>query len=656
MAVIDFRITRRQPYAGGQRFGDTGSFEQIDGILTFAVDPAHEPNRAIVDLQRAPRDADGRVRFRADFSLLAPVDPARGSGRLLVELPNRGRRRVVSIFNRGPVESPSADVHPGDGFLFRHGYMVASIGWQWDVYRSEALMGLEAPLALIDGQPIRGTTMVQILPNDRQSTRLLANRLHQPYPVADLDDAAAMLLVRDYEDGEDAVIPRSRWRFARETPEGIVPSREHIYLEGGFEPGRQYSVIYTTEGAPVVGAGLLAVRDVVAFLRHDRSGLNPVRERVQHVYGFGVSQTGRMLRDFLYLGLNVDEEGRAAYDGLLPHVAGARRGQFNHRFAQPSDQATPSFGHLFPFADEVHTDPFTGATEGLLRRLRERNAVPKVIYTNSSAEYWRGDGGLMHIDAAGPVDIAPAPETRIYHFAGTQHGAGTLPQSVESSNDGSRAQYGFNVVDYSPLLRAALVNLDRWVTEGIEPPPSAFPRLADGTAMERGEVLDWFDGLPGMNTPARDRLWVLRTVDLGPAAEEGIARFPIREGEAYPCFVAAVDADGNEVAGLRLPDVTVPVGTHTGWNPRAPETGAPEQVVPMQGFSRFLAATREQREAVGDPRLSLEERYESRESYLQRVRAEAERLVSERYVLAEDVERVVASAAERFEASVGASG
>jgi hypothetical protein len=363
----------------------------------------------------------------------------------------------------------STPILPGDGFLFTRGFAVVSIGWQWDVYRSDALLGLEAPCAELAGQPPHGRVIVEMRPNVLEKTRLLADRVHQPNPAANLEEANAMLLVRDWKDAPATVIPRQAWRFARESDNGVVPSREHVYLDSGFKPGKMYYIVYTPSKAPVVGTGLLAVRDVAVWLRH-ASALNPVEGGFERVYGYGVSQTGRMLRHFMYLGLNQDEAGRLVYDALLPHVAGGRRGEFNHRFAQPSQQHTPGFGHLFPFADNATTDPLTGRTDGLLERLRSLQAVPKIIYTNSSAEYWRGDSSFAHIDPSGQVDLEPAPESRIYHFAGTQHGAGTLPPATGSGPDGSTGRYPYNVVDYRPLLRAALINLDRWVSDGVEPP------------------------------------------------------------------------------------------------------------------------------------------------------------------------------------------
>jgi len=658
MPVVNFQIISRRRFAEGASFGEVGAYEQVDARVTFAVDPDHEVNAAIVDLELAPRDADGCVRFTSELSLLVPAKAGAGNGRLLVDVVNRGRPRAVQAFNRIFDGDPPGDSvlsstlltsQAGDGFLMRHGYSVASIGWQWDVPADPALLHLEAPHALIDGRAIRGQTAIEIRPHRPERTRLLANRVHVPYPAADLEQADARLLVRDWEDGPDTELPRSAWRFARETEGGVQPSGEHVFLESGFVPGKIYQLVYEAEGAPVVGCGLLALREIASFLRAP-SAANPA-EGFERVYGYGISQTGRMLRHFMYLGLNVAEDGSVAYDGLLPHVAGGRRGEFNHRFAQPSQQSLPGFGHLFPFSDEPSADPYSERTEGLLDRLRATGpaAMPKVIYTNSGAEYWRGDGSLVHIDPAGDEDVELAPETRVYSFAGTQHQPGTLPPDTVAGGDGARPRYPRNTVDYRPLLRAALVNLDAWVSEGAEPPPSRHPRLGDGTAVTRADVLASLWSVPGLERPDPERLWVVRTTDLGPEAAEGIGRYPVEEGEAYPALVSALDGSGNERAGLRLPDLTVPLATHLPWNVRDPESGAPEQIVPMIGSSHYFGLTRLGREAEGDPRPSLEERYASRADYLAQVEAAAHALAADRYVLEEDVATLVADAAERWE-------
>ena len=654
MAVAGLEVTARRPYRSGMAFGDVGAYERLDGMIHFAVDPAHPANAAIVDLGKAC-DAAGHVTFSADFGLLQPIDASRGNRRLIFDVLNRGSKRAVPRMNHVPQERAMApDIDPGDGFLFHRGWSVAWCGWQWDVHRSETLLGLDAPEALgSDRSPIVGTVRVWFQPNTRQRHKLLADRMHQPYNAADRDQPDALLRVRDWPDGPPTVIPRDRWRFARDEGGAPVPDDDYIWMAEGFTPGKVYEVIYRTRRCPVVGAGLLAVRDCTSFLRYSDTPENPCAGRIDATIGYGVSQSGRFLRHYLYTGLNVDEAGRQVFDGLLIHVAGARRGEFNHRYAQPSDQHQPSFGHLSPFADDPQIDPVTGQTYGLLDRQRDLGGVPKIVYTNTAAEYWRGDTSLMHTDMAATRDVEPPAESRIYLFASTQHVAGSLPL-VDSTGAGEpRGRHPFNAVDYAPLMRAALVNLERWIAAGTEPPPSVFPRLADGTAITGAEAIAAFRRIPGLDLPDPARLPVIRRVDLGPDAARGVGYYPTVPGERYPHYVAAVDADGNEVGGIRMPDVAVPLVTYTGWNPRHPETGGAEQILPMQGSTFPFARTADERARTGDPRPAIAERYRDRDDYLARVRAAARELVEHRYLLPEDVPLTVAIAAERYDAFTG---
>lgn len=659
MTVMHLAIHSRAPHADGVAFGGTGPYERLDGTIGFAVEPGHAANRPIIDLDRAARDDTGRVRFQADFCLLQPREPARGNRRLLFEVLNRGRKLLPRMLDHAPPDAaPTARIDPGDGFLLRHGWTIAWCGWQWDVVRGPALLGLEAPQALeaVDGQarPIEGQVICQFQPNEALRDHLLADRVHRPYPAADLAAPDAVMTVRDAAGGPRATIPRDRWRFARAGADGApVPDHTRVWLADGFAPGRVYEVVYRTASSPVVGAGLLAVRDAVAFLRHgDAAAGNPCAGRIDHTFGFGMSQSGRFLRHFLYLGLNLDEAGRPVFDGLLPHVAGARRGEFNSRFAQPSVQQTPGFGHLPPFADDEGPHPPAGAAGGLLGRQRALGGVPKIVSINTSAEYWRGDASLAHTDPAGTRDLALPPEVRAYLFAGTQHGLGTVPPPRVNANDGARGAHPFNALDYA-LLRAALVNLERWVTAGEAPPPSAVPRLADGTAVPARAALDAYRAIPGATLPDPARLPALCRYDLGPDADQGVGRYPAVAGAPYPAYVSAVDADGNEVAGVRMPDLVVPVATYTGWNPRAPESGGTGQIIPMQGSTFPFASDAAARERAGDPRPSVAERYRGRDDYLARVRRAAERLVAERYLLAEDVDLALRLAAERYDYVTG---
>jgi hypothetical protein len=642
MAVTRLEITRRRPYAH--------DYERLDGTIHFAVDPANAANRTIVDLAHAPRDESGRVRFWADFCLLQPARPERANRRLLYYVVNRGRLNLP-LCRPAAQPEPSDELDPGDGLLLRRGWTIAMCGWQWDVDRRPGLLGLEAPQALesVDGRerPIQGQVAVRFQPNEPHSDQLLSHmplhpppgRLsyaHRPYPAADVDDPDAVLTVRETFTGPAEVVPRARWRFARDEGGRAVADDTRVWLEGGFQPGKVYEVVYRTRICPVVGTGLLAVRDCTSFLRHDPA--SPSAGRIDHAYGFGVSQCGRFLRQYLLDALNLDEDGRPAFDGVIPDVAGARRGQFNHRYAQPSDPHAPGFAHRPPFL-----------TGDLIAAQRAKGGLPKVIEVNTSSEYWRSDCSLIHTDEAGTRDVDPPSEVRIYCIAGARHGSGALPMT-DGSPTGARAANELTVVDYSALLRATLENLDRWVSEGVEPPPSVFPRIDDGTAVPREVVLEKLARIPGVVPLEGDKLPTMRRVDLGERAADGVGRVPAGLGEPYPSRVSDVDADGNEIAGIRLPDLTVPVGTHTGWVARHPSTGGAGQLLDMMGLTVPLPATAGARERSADPRPAIAERYRDRDDYLARVRAAAERLAAERRILADDVDLVVGLCAERYDA------
>ncbi|MFN0093404.1 MAG: alpha/beta hydrolase domain-containing protein [Dehalococcoidia bacterium] len=650
MSVTHFEILRREPFAGGEAFGSAGPYERIDGVVHFAVDPFHEANLQIVDLQLAARGAGGCVHFDADFTILQPVDPMRGNGALLFDVANRGGKPALGFLNNriAPLE-PTDEIPATNGFLFRRGFTVAWCGWQWDVPAAPGLTGLRAPEALdADGLPIRGQVNVQVVRNTSAASVRLCDGTtgavtFATYPAADLNEAGARMTVQEWPDGPRTEIPRARWRFARLVDRAVVPDRDHVWLEGGFEPGKVYDIQYTTDRCPIVGTGLLAVRDFVSALRSDP--VSPCEGAVNRTIGFGVSQSGRFLRTFVYQGLNLDEAGRQVFDGLMPVVAGARRGEFNHRHAQPSVEVTPGFGHLPPWAEIPD-----GERPGLFDRQRAAGGVPKVVAVNTSAEYWRGDAWLAHTSPDAARDIGLAPESRSYLIVGSQHSPGIWPLlSRLPIPDGAVAAHWMNAVDTRPACRAALMNLDAWVRDGLEPPPSAIPSLAAGTLVERGQVLASV-ALPGMAAPDPEKMRHIAELDLGPTAGEGIGRWPATPVAALPAFVAAVDADGNEVAGIRYPDVEVPVATYTGWNPRHREMGAPDQLVRYTGSTFPFASNEAWRTASGDPRPSIETRYGNRDAYQAKVRASADALVAAHYLLEEDVADTVRRALSKFDA------
>jgi len=576
MAMSAFEMKKRQPLAEGRSFGVVGPYEQIDGTAHFGVDPTHPDNSRIADIALAPRDPTGIVRFAADVTILTPLEPQCGNRRLLLDVPNRGNRLAMRFLNCALPAVPGTPIDPGDGFLMRQGYTVAWCGWQHDVPDVPGLMRASVPEAqAAEGGPVRGPLMVSFRPNAASQVQLLSDRAHRPYPAADIDETHAVLLERETDDAPPITVAREQWSFARLEGGKPVPDPRHIYLAAGFVPGRLYHVVYTTSGAPVIGLGFLATRDFASFLRHDfaQPG-NPCAGQIQHAYAFGASQSGAYLRQFLYLGLNQDERERPVFDGYLIHIAGGGRGaDFNQRFGQPSNTLRPRMRETPPFTDVPQIDPVTGQRGGLLDRLGTHRRQPWIFLTNSSNEYWRGDASLIHTDIEGSRDVEPSAQVRNYHYAGTQHASATWPMTDSNPLDGSRAQCPMNTVDYRPLLRAALVRLDRWVSAEEPPPPSCYPRLAEGTAVLPESTSDVFSEIPGMRFPAH--LPRAARNDFGPEANRGIVSIlPPLPGEPYPYFVPAVDRDGNDVAGIRLPDLKVPLATHTGWNLRHPQIGA----------------------------------------------------------------------------------
>lgn len=645
MAVTALEIKTCSPYAQGKTFGDVGPYQQLDGTVYFAVDPDHPGNAGITDLQLAPRDAHGLVHCAADFRLLQPAAPQRGNRRLLLDIVNRGNPTALTNFN-----SAVGRMEPGNGFLMRQGYTVVWCGWQDDVPATPGLIRIQVPEAVEAGsQPITGRIAVTFQPDAHTHVQLLSDRLHRPHPARDLYDRDATLTVQEHEDAPPQTIPRQQWSFARLEGERVVPDATHIYMASGFVPGKVYQVIYTTVGAPVIGLGLLAMRDMASFLRYGTASQgNPCAGHIQYTYSFGRSQSGRFLRTFLYLGLNQDERDRLVFDGLIPLVAGGGRGEFNQRFGQPSNTNKYSVKNVFPFHDTVQTDPETGRADGLLARLATRGKVPKIFFINTSAEYWGGHAALTHTDVEGKRDLAPSESVRIYHLAGTQHGPGNLQFTDTGTRDDSLGKHKPNAVDYRPLLRAALVNLDRWVTAGTPPPPGLHPRLDDGTAGPPAHTTATFQAIPGMHFPAHLRS--IARLDFGLETEEEILTImPPRVGKPYANLVAAIDEDGNELAGIRLPDISVPLATYTGWNVRHPDFGGPGQTLSLLGSTVPFPATRAERQATGDPRPSIEERYPCKEDYLRQVQQAAEALVQQGYMLAEDLQTVADQACQRYD-------
>jgi hypothetical protein len=441
-------------------------------------------------------------------------------------------------------------------------------------------------------------------------------------------------------------IPRDRFRLEQRWVEadgerGVLPQVDML-LTGGFKPGRIYELVYEARGPVVQGLGLAGIRDLVSYLKHSSDPGNPLRRpdgkpAADRAIGFGTSQSGRCLRMLLYDGFNADEQGRIVFDGLFPHVAGAGLGFFNHRFASPTRHNSQHDNHLFPadvfpFAYGDERDPFTGRTDGLLRRARASGAVPKVFHTQTSAEYWHRAGSLVHTDPPGRRDAVIPPEVRIYAIGGAQHGPGSGAPGPKG-----KGQLPANPTDYRPLLRALLTALNDWVRGGITPPPSVYPRIADGTLVGWREKESGWKPLRGVRYPGviQQPEWL----DHGPEflSKRRLTRVPpARRGE-YVVRVPAYGPDNNERGMLLLPTVAVPVATFTGWNLRDSGIGAETELLSLNGAYIPFARTADERRSAGDPRPAILERYEDFDVYQEQFTAAARRLVRERYLLEEDL-------------------
>ena len=495
-----------------------------------------------------------------------------------------------------------------------------AVGWEFDLPAGGDALRIRVPAA--DGVTGIVRTLIEV---DRRAPTYRLTEDVPAYPAADAAGSDSALTVRDRLSDTPQTIPRSQWRLS----DGVVS------LESGFEPGRVYEIAYPVANPPIAGLGLAAVRDIASWARHSADAVAPAKD----VYAHGRSQTGRFLREFLYLGFNADERERLVFDAVIAQIAGAARIDINRRGSTPT--ADSAFVGTFPFSDRAQRDPLTGATEGLLENDRARRHQPKLFLVNSSVEYWIDTGraaALIHTTPDGTRDAALGDNVRAYLFAGAQHTPGPFPPPV-----GGRGQQRANPLDYSMSLRALLVALDGWVREGTAPPPSRHPRLSDRTLVRAQDLA--FPAIPGVQSP--------RTVAPGRRAPNALLPSSGGEGAVQPLLVSQVDADGNDVAGIRLPEVAVPLATYTGWNFRNPEIGGTSRLVGNTGSYIPFARTQAEREARRDPRPSIDERYPSRGDYLAKVRQVTDALVRERYMLAEDVDIAVKRALDHWELLTG---
>lgn len=661
--MIELKIADRRPFAGGRAFGDTGAYERLSGRALFRVDPLAPAQADVVDLKLAPRDAEGLVHFAADFMILRPADSARGNRRVFYDYGNRGHKRALQFFNDAPHSNdPLTLTHAGNGFLMRRGYAVAWLAWEGDMLPGDNRMVLDVPVATDNGRAITGRVRVEFIPDAPGAVcHPLSGRVAaHSYRTASMDTADAAFTRRRYPYDAPEIIPSDQWSFAlahagagaetKQAEFAVAASDWHIYYPAGFDPGWIYELIYTAKDPKVMGLGHVAVRDFVSFLKYDRTDANPLLG-VEKAYGWGRSQTGRCLRDFIYRGYNADAAGRPVFDGAMPHVAGAGRKWMNHRFANPivsgGQQYEDHFNiaDSFPFSYAMSTDHLTGKRDGILKR---PETDPLVFHTQTSTEYWVRRGSLAHTDTQG--NDLPQPENvRVYCWSSSQHSADPL---LKAPSRGIGQNYSNNVAT-SAFFRAMLDAMDRWATDGTKPPPSRVPMRADGTLVDYATWRQQFPAIPGVAPLSEPN--VLPLLDFGPDAERGILREPptIVHGKnepgspalTYTVLVPSVDADGNDIAGVRAPMVAAPLGTYTGWNPRARGYGHGVQWR-FEGSYIPFPETPSERAIVGDPRPSILERYMNKTKYQAAIVAAARSLVDQGLMLEEDVDRYAEAAAD----------
>jgi alpha/beta hydrolase family protein len=589
--ITAIEITSRSPFVGGANFGSTGAYERLDGVAIGELDPRHSANRSIVNIDKAPRNARGNVEYRSDICILRPADPERGNGRILYEVNNRGRIMLFANLCAGKAgNQPTSADDLGNALPLHRGFTLVWSGWDPGAPRANGGLGLDAPVATNNGVPIVRRIREEFISGTRGGD---LKQFRLAYEAATRDDA--VLTVRRTQ-----TAPRQKVAFE------FVDARTVRLAAGAMpEPGSIYELRYNATNPRVLGIGFAATRDIVSHLRNSAEGRDLLGREPTHALAFGISQAGRYLRDHLAQGFNRDESGSRVFDGVFTHVAGIGRVFCNTEFGQPGRTRTWHEDHDFP---EV-TYPF--ATGALLQ-----GDDTKVIETNTSTEYWQKGASLLHTDST--KDLALPPSIRGYYLPGTQHGG-----KAGMPRDAGPCTNPRNWHDPMPAIRALLVALDEWVANGREPPPSRLPCIADGTLV-RADAVAW-PKLAALVAP-RDSNDVVELDDWTDP------RTPVR---TWQPLVPQVDADGNERAGIRLPDISVPRGTFTGWNLyRSPW---PEgELADREGIHLAFAATGAEREQSGDPRPSIQERYTTSEAYAAQVANVVEVLQRDRLLLDED--------------------
>ena len=654
---ISLEITERVFFADGHEFDGVGVYERLKGRAYFAVNPRVPANAGICDIDKAPVNDDGLVEFASDIFIYRPVDPTKANKRVFYDYGNRGNQRAIQFFNDAPPSNaPLSPSEAGNGYLFRRGYTLACCAWQADLLPGDGRMLMDVPVATNGGKPLIGLVRSEFIPeSDGAFTFPLSGWINtRSHPTVSLDTTEAILTKRRYATSKRQVIPSEQWHFARDVggigldgvarQSAIVPSHTDIYMAAGFQTGWIYELVYTGQDPLVLGLGHVAVRDFISYLKYgglDAAGnVNPLADiGIEKAYGWGRSQTGRIIRDFLHLGYNADANGRQVFDGVLPHVAGSGLMWMNHRFANAVSPAGQEYedhyncADRFPFSYAESTDHLTGKTDAILKR---PDTDPLVIHSQTATEYWQRRGSLVHTDTQGN-DLEQPDNVRVFMWGSSEHFA---DPNLKHPSRGICQNY-CNVVRTSMLFRALLDAMDAWATDGTAPPASRMPRRSDGTLVDAVTWRAGFPIIPGLalpNDPAG-----LPLLDFGPEFKKGIlAKEPpdIVDAAGYRILVPATDADGNDLGGVRAPMVAAPLATYTGWNLRTRGQGEGAKYK-FSGSTIPFPETVDERMATSDPRAAITERYEDANAYKAAIRAAAEALVADRLMLVEDVDRCV---------------
>jgi hypothetical protein len=624
LGITRLVIAKRQLAYGGASFGSAGPYELLTGTALGELDPNAPGNTGIVNVSRAPLNARGHVEYSVDIMILKPVDEKKGNGRLLYDFVNRGRNTALARLNESGDTFAAND--SGNCFLMNRGYTVAWSGWQADTPNNPPLVKATVPIAMENGKPVVGVSREEFtdVPAGPVFTQTLT------YPVL-LDTTGTTLTVREHEADPRKPLSASSWHFLDER-------HVEIFAATGFDRGAIYELIYPATNETIADIGLAASRDFVSFLRYadqDSTGQpNPLREPgtdFKATLAFGVSQTGRAINDFLYQGFNTDISGRMVFDGALPLLSATRRTYTNFEFAQPGRFARQHEDHeyggdQFPFSYATSKDSVTGKIDGILMQCEKSHTCPRILHLDSDTELWQNRDSLAVTDTSGRPLTLPE-NVRVYMMSGLAH----FP--AQNWTTRGNCQQLQNAMNYGPYARALLVALDRWVTEGVAPPPTTFPNLKSHTLLPLAKVQASYPAIPGAPfSPLFNQLQVINQKSMPPEAS----------GPAYPLLFPPVDADGNPQGGIVLPEIAVPIATFSGRNVRA-EGFSSGELCGLSGSYIPFAATKQERIASGDPRLSLEERYKSAQDYGDKRKHAVDALVQQGFVLPEDADALTRS-------------